>query len=390
MDIILPKSVRTCLKTLEKAGLQAYLVGGCVRDMLMNKQPHDYDITVNASPETVKSLFRRTFDTGIKHGTVTVLIDGMPLEITEMRCDGEYTDHRHPNNVIPTKNLADDLARRDFTVNAMAMDRQGNITDIFGGADDIDRKIIRCVGDANRRFDEDALRIMRAFRFCSQLNFALDGDTKKSALNNAHLLENISAERIYAELKKTLIGGNPAALEPLISTNALKKYGLCGTVDLSVLNSSYNDVNVRLALLFIICESDVRSAMNALKSDKATARTVCNLCRLYRENALCDIDEVGLKQLIFENGSDTCKLLISLYDVFGRIDVAQAENMLNIVQKLPIYIRDLAIKGQDLIGIGISGEKVGTALDVLLQKVWENPQLNDKNTLIDIAKSIEL
>lgn len=390
MDIVLPKSVRTCLKTLEKAGLQAYLVGGCVRDMLMNKQPHDYDITVNASPETVKSLFRRTFDTGIKHGTVTVLIDGMPLEITEMRTDGEYTDHRHPNNVIPTKNLADDLARRDFTVNAMAMDRQGNITDIFGGVDDIDRKIIRCVGDANRRFDEDALRIMRAFRFCSQLNFTLDDATKKAALNNAPLLAGISAERIYAELKKTLIGGNPAALEPLISTNALKKYGLCADVDLSLINGSYNDVNVRLALLFIICESDVRSAMNALKSDKATARTVCNLCRLYRENVLCDIDEVGLKRLIFENGLDTCKLLISLYDVFGRIDVAQAENMLNIVQKMPIFIRDLAIKGQDLIGIGISGEKVGTALDVLLKKVWENPQLNDKNTLIDIAKSIEL
>lgn len=390
MKINLPSEVTMCLDTLEKAGVQAYLVGGCVRDMLMKKQPHDYDITVNASPETVKSLFRRTIDTGLKHGTVTVLIDGMPLEITEMRTDGEYTDHRHPNNVIPTKNLADDLARRDFTVNAMAMDLHGNITDIFGGADDIDRKIIRCVGDPNRRFDEDALRIMRAFRFCSQLNFMLDGDTKKSALNNAPLLENISAERIYAELKKTLIGINPACIEPLISTNALKKYGLCGNVDLSILNSSYNDINVRLAILFIICESNVQSAVNALKSDKATARTVCNLCRLYRENALCDIDEVGLKRLIFENGLDTCKLLISLYDVFGRIGVAQAENMLDIVQKLPIFIRDLAIKGQDLIGIGISGEKVGTALDVLLKKVWENPKLNCKNTLIDIAKSIEL
>ncbi|MGN0114116.1 MAG: hypothetical protein ACI396_02190, partial [Acutalibacteraceae bacterium] len=337
-----------------------------------------------------KALFSRTIDTGLKHGTVTVLINGMPLEITQMRCDGEYTDHRHPNNVIPTKNLADDLARRDFTVNAIAMDRHGNITDLFGGADDINRKIIRCVGDANRRFDEDALRIMRTFRFCSQLGFEIDDETKTAALKNAPLLESISAERIYAELKKTLIGDNPAALEPLIKTNALKKYGLCGNVDLSILNSAYNDIDVRLALLFIICESSVQSAMNALKSDKATARKVCTLCRLYRENALYDIDEIDLKRLIFENGFENCKLLISLYGSFGKYDVTRTKNMLDTIQNQPIAIADLAINGRDLTDIGISGEQVSKTLNMLLQKVWENPQLNDKNTLIDIAKSTEL
>lgn len=390
MEINLPNEVKLCLNTLEKAGIQAYLVGGCVRDMLMNKTPHDYDITVNASPETVKSLFRRTIDTGLKHGTVTVLINGMPLEITQMRCDGEYIDHRHPNSVIPTKNLADDLSRRDFTVNAIAVDRHGNITDLFGGADDINRKIIRCVGDPNRRFDEDALRIMRAFRFCSQLKFALDDDTKTAALTNSPLLLSISAERIYAELKKTLLGDNPAVIEPLICTNALKKYGLCGNVDLSALNGSYNDINIRLALLFIICESDAHSAMNALKSDKATSKIVCTLCRLYRENALFDIDEIGLKRLIFENGFDNCKLLISLYGSFGKYEVAQAEKMLDIVKNQPITIADLAVNGRDLTNIGISGEPVRKTLYALIEKVWANPNLNERNTLIDIAKSIDI
>lgn len=387
MDFHLPNRVKKCLKTLEKAGLQAYLVGGCVRDMLMNKTPHDYDITVNASPEAVKKLFRYTFDTGIKHGTVTVLMYGMPLEITEMRTDGEYTDHRHPNCVTPTKTLADDLARRDFTVNAIAMDRQGNITDLFCGCDDIDRKIIRCVGDPNRRFDEDALRIMRAFRFCSQLGFTLDGDTLKAALIKAPLLDNVSAERIYAELKKTLCGNNPAAIKPLISTNALKKYGLCGDVDLSVLNSSYNDFSVRLAALLIICGCNVPCAMKTLKSDKATAKRVCTLTRLFSKNALSKIDVIGLKKLIFENGLEICNLLIKLYDSFGNPDGLRTECMLNVVQKLPIYISDLAINGSDLRDIGISGERIGETLNMLLLKVWENPKLNKRNTLIDIAKN---
>ena len=390
MDIQLPISVNKCLKTLEKAGVQAYLVGGCVRDMMMGQTPHDYDITVNTSPDTVKSLFRRTFDTGLKHGTVTVLIDGEPIEITEMRTDGDYSDHRHPNSVTPTKNLSDDLARRDFTVNAMAMDRQGSVTDIFGGREDIERGIIRCVGDPNRRFDEDALRIMRAFRFCSQLGFALDDGTQKAALQNAPLLDNISAERIYAELKKTLCGNNPAALAPLILTNALEKYGMLGDVDLSALNGSYNDIRVRLAALFIICGSDVMRAMKALKSDKATAKTVFALTWLYRKNALCGINAIGLKQLIFDNGLDFCELLIKLYDAFGNSDGMRTACMYNVVKTLPIFIDDLAIKGRDLHNIGIRGEKVGKTLNMLLKKVWENPKLNKRNTLIDIAKSVGL
>lgn len=387
MNFNLPNEVKICLDTLKKGGVKAYLVGGCVRDMLMEKQPHDYDIAVNASPVTVKALFCRTIDTGIKHGTVTVLINGLPLEITQMRTDGEYTDHRRPNTVAPASSLEEDLARRDFTVNAMAMDRHGNITDIFGGAADLDRKIIRCVGDPNHRFDEDALRIMRAFRFCSQLEFTLDEETLNAALIKAPLLENISAERIFAELKKTLCGKNPAVIAPLFATNALKKYGICGDVDLSMLNSSYNDINVRLAALIIICDSDVISAMKRLKSDNATAKTVCALCRLYRENTLFNIDEIGLKRLIFEYGYKICLLLCKLYRAFGNPIADKAEILLETVRLQPIFISDLAIKGRDLLDMGISGKHLGKTLNSLMQKVWENPDLNERNTLIDIAKN---
>lgn len=387
MDYILPKYVEFCLDTLESNGINAYLVGGCVRDMIMGIKPHDYDITVNADPTAVKACFNRTVDTGLKHGTVTVIINGEPIEITEMRTDGEYSDHRHPNGVTPTKNLCDDLARRDFTINAMAMDRQGNITDLFGGIDDINRRVLSCVGDPYCRFDEDALRIMRAFRFCSQLGFEMDDDTLTAALEKAPLLQHISAERIFVELKKTLIGQKPSVLSPLIGTNALSQYNISGKNDLSVLDSLDNDVNLRLAVLFIICGSDENGALINLKADKKTAKTVCTLCRSCRENALRNIDEFGLKRLIFDIGCDNCVLLAKLCAALKGADYMHICSMLEKVKSQPITMTDLAIKGRDLSEIGICGEEIGNMLYKLLNEVWRNPRFNDRNTLIDIAKN---
>ena len=204
----MPKNVDTAINLLQSAGFEAYAVGGCVRDSLLGKIPNDWDITTSAKPEDMKSVFAdfHCIDTGIKHGTVTVVIDGEPLEITTFRLDGEYEDNRHPKSVTFTSNLGADLGRRDFTVNAMAYSKKTGTVDLFGGQNDLKNKIIRCVGDPDRRFNEDALRILRALRFASTLDFEIEEKTAQSLLKNCALLGNISEERIAKELLKLVCG----------------------------------------------------------------------------------------------------------------------------------------------------------------------------------------
>lgn len=204
----MPKNVDTAINLLQSAGFEAYAVGGCVRDSLLGKTPNDWDITTSAKPEDMKSVFAdfHCIDTGIKHGTVTVVIDGEPLEITTFRLDGEYEDNRHPKSVTFTSNLGADLGRRDFTVNAMAYSKKTGTVDLFGGQNDLKNKIIRCVGDPDRRFNEDALRILRALRFASALDFEIEEKTAQSLLKNRALLGNISEERIAKELLKLVCG----------------------------------------------------------------------------------------------------------------------------------------------------------------------------------------
>lgn len=208
MMMDMPKNVDTAIDLLQSAGFEAYVVGGCVRDSLLGKTPNDWDITTSAKPEDMKSVFAdfHCIDTGIKHGTVTVVIDGEPLEITTFRLDGEYEDNRHPKSVTFTSNLGADLGRRDFTVNAMAYSKMTGTVDLFGGQNDLKNKIIRCVGDPDRRFNEDALRILRALRFASALDFEIEEKTAQSLLKNRALLGNISEERIAKELLKLVCG----------------------------------------------------------------------------------------------------------------------------------------------------------------------------------------
>ena len=208
MTMDMPKNVDTAINLLQSAGFEAYAVGGCVRDSLLGKTPNDWDITTSAKPEDMKSVFAdfHCIDTGIKHGTVTVVIDGEPLEITTFRLDGEYEDNRHPKSVTFTSDLGADLGRRDFTVNAMAYSKMTGTVDLFGGQNDLKNKIIRCVGDPDRRFNEDALRILRALRFASALDFEIEEKTARSLLKNRALLGNISEERIAKELLKLVCG----------------------------------------------------------------------------------------------------------------------------------------------------------------------------------------
>lgn len=213
--IVLPRDVSFIIETLEKAGFEAYAVGGCVRDYLMGKTPDDWDITSSASPEEVKSLFKRTIDTGIKHGTVTVRLHGTGYEVTTFRLDGKYSDGRHPDNVEFVKNLEEDLKRRDFTINAMAYSDRTGIVDLFDGQSDLEKGVIRCVGDSRKRFSEDALRMMRAIRFAARFGFEIEKDTYSAIKDLAPTLEKVAAERIRVEFEKTILSSHPEFLRDM-------------------------------------------------------------------------------------------------------------------------------------------------------------------------------
>lgn len=212
IQIKLPEKVKQIIHTLTEHGYEAYAVGGCVRDSILQRTPGDWDITTSAKPEQVKQLFNRTVDTGIEHGTVTVMLDKDGFEVTTYRIDGEYEDNRHPKNVEFTSDLIEDLKRRDFTINAMAYNEQSGLVDAFHGLEDIKKGVIRCVGDARERFDEDALRILRAIRFAAQLSFTISEETKEAIVEKAEHLKKISAERIRVELVKLIISDHPEKL----------------------------------------------------------------------------------------------------------------------------------------------------------------------------------
>ncbi len=218
MRIDLPKNVKLIIDKLENAGYEAYAVGGCVRDSLLFREPKDWDITTNADPYEVKKLFRHTIDTGLKHGTVTVMLDGVGYEVTTYRIDGVYEDNRHPSEVRFTKELSEDLLRRDFTINAMAYNESKGLVDLFGGREDLENGIIRAVGNANERFSEDALRIMRAGRFAAELDFTIDPETEAAMGKYAENLKDVSAERIRVELQKLIMGKSPEKIEILYRT----------------------------------------------------------------------------------------------------------------------------------------------------------------------------
>ena len=212
MRINMPENANRIIETLEAAGYEAYIVGGCVRDSILGRSPGDWDITTSAKPEQIKALFRRTVDTGIQHGTVTVMFGKEGYEVTTYRIDGEYTDHRRPDKVLFTTNLKEDLKRRDFTINAMAYNHRNGIIDIFGGVEDLEKRVIRAVGVAEERFSEDALRILRAVRFSGQLDFSIDEDTQAAMKKLAGTLSKISAERIRVELDKLFVSDHPEKL----------------------------------------------------------------------------------------------------------------------------------------------------------------------------------
>ena len=399
MNIQLPDNVSMIITRLEKAGYEAYAVGGCVRDSLLGREPQDWDITTSALPEETKSLFSRTIDTGIQHGTVTVMIGKCGYEVTTYRIDGKYSDSRHPDSVSFTRSLEEDLLRRDFTINAMAYNNNGPV-DLFGGAEDLERGIIRCVGVPEARFSEDALRILRAVRFSAQLGFDIDPATLQAAKALAPTLVNISAERIHAELHKLLLSPNPDRLEKLCELDIdryifpeLRNVERSGKMDIltgQIANAPLNP-SVRWAVLLLFTGSAM-DIMHRLKFDNKTIYAVRSLIRLSNV-PLSDIDARGMRRLINDAGTDMMEMLFDFRSTIEPDkDHSAARALFHEIEKSGdcTDIKGLAVNGRDLIEAGIpAGKNLGSTLEKLLDAVLDDPALNTKEQLLELVKKQE-
>lgn len=381
--LILPPKIEYVIETLQKNGYEAYAVGGCVRDMLTGKTPHDFDVTTDALPEDIIRIFEKTVPTGIKHGTVTVINGGVPVETTTYRTEGKYTDRRHPESVSFVKNLREDLSRRDFTVNAMAYNSKDGLKDYFSGREDIEKKVLRAVGDPEKRFCEDALRILRLFRFSSVLCFTPDGDTLAAALKYADFLKSISAERIFSELTKALCGNNPAALKPLTDTGGLDFLGLAACPDYEK-TACVNSPDCRLFTFLYSGKADVLKALEYLKVPTKTKKFASDMLTLLK--LPFPSDKAEIKEMLFL----TSPLLVGEYFDFKAAYGEDAQNARLLLKEItennePYKISDLKITGGDLINLGISGEAVGETLERLRRLAAYDPTVNTRKKLLRAA-----
>ena len=383
MIIILPEEVKNILSVLCDNGFKAYIVGGCVRDILMKKTPHDYDIATSASPEQIKSLFNKTADTGIKHGTVTVIENGIPFEVTTFRTESGYSDLRRPDKVYFVKDIKEDLSRRDFTMNAIACSLNGEIADPFGGQNDIKNKIIKTVGNPNKRFSEDALRILRLFRFSSALDFLPEKNTLNAALELSNELKKISTERIVSELKKTVCSDFPENSEPLLNIKALSFLGIENCPRLNMLKLLRNNPELRMfAFLKESSQNAAQTAKNLKLSRKETDK-ISDL--LYIEKNLKSENKINIKEIMsklknpetFDDYADYAKFFT---DFNG--EKLKADYLEIIKNKEPYKISDLAVDGSVISAFGISGKEVGAELERLLKIVIVNPEQNKKELLL--------
>ena len=383
--LFLPSDTEYIIETLQKNGYEAFAVGGCVRDMLNGDTPHDFDITTSAEPEAVISLFKKTVPTGIKHGTVTVIINGVPNEVTTYRTDGEYRDHRRPDSVIFVKSLREDLARRDFTVNAMAYNKRDGLKDFFGGKQDIQNRILRAVGEPGRRFYEDALRILRLFRFSSVLGFDIEENTLKAALEYAPTLKSVSAERIYSELLKTLCGKNPAALKPLTDISGLRFSGLTSDPDYGIL-PLLNSADTKLFAFLYSGGADVTAALDFLKVPNKTKKNARDMLTLL--NMPFPKTKPEIKEMLYLTSYSSAENYFDYRSAYGK-DCAAARDMLTEILKNgePYRISDLKIGGRDLKKCGISGRAIGETLEKLRRSVLKNPEFNTRSELIKAVKN---
>lgn len=433
--IALPDNVNTILKTLREHGHEAYAVGGCVRDSILGREPDDWDITTSAAPCEVKALFRRTADTGIKHGTVTVLMGADGYEVTTYRIDGVYEDSRHPREVTFTASLREDLLRRDFTINAMAYNPEAGLIDYFDGLGDIARRSIRAVGDPEQRFGEDALRIMRAVRFSAQLGYAIEENTLRAAAKLSSTLERISAERICTELTKLLLSDHPGELRTLYETGItrviLPEFDACMGTSQNNPHHRYNvgehilhsveavraDRVLRYTMLFHdigkpachftdaqgidhfhghapVGAKMAADIMRRLKFDNDTLRRVETLVRYHDINmgetpysirkSMAVIGE-ELFPLLFEVklADGAAQSEYRLEEKRQKIDAWKSIYRRILEEKNCLTLRDLAVSGQDLIAAGVQpGREIGVLLRRMLEDVLQYPNHNTREYLL--------
>lgn len=394
--IQVPKYVQFILDTLEANGFSAYIVGGSVRDALRGKAPDDFDVTTDAEPDAVRSLFEgtcRVILTGLKHGTVTVLSDGKPIEVTTFRTDGDYEDNRHPQNVAFVKSLEFDLARRDFTVNAMAYSPTRGLVDLYGGQADLDARVLRCVGEPARRFQEDALRMLRALRFASVLQFEIEEKTASAIHENRALLNNVSAERIRTELFKLLTGADAEKLllaYPDVFFTLFPKLESAYTGESFVdaikqLHTLENDAVLRFAALLqpIAKEHPTKcfSAIEILKTDKKSADKI-KFTVLHAGETL-PTQDAAVKYALNRFGEEQLVFFSKLNHAQETIDRINA-----VLQSgAPYRICDLDIGGDDVINAGYSGKQIGEVLDILLRMVIHGQVKNEKEALLNAIKN---
>lgn len=402
--IKIPPQVEWILKKLRDSGYEAFAVGGCVRDTILNRTPGDWDITTSAKPMEVKAVFGKTVDTGLQHGTVTVIRDHVGYEITTYRIDGEYEDGRHPREVAFTSDLKEDLRRRDFTINAMAYSPETGLVDIFGGLEDLENRTIRCVGNAIERFTEDALRIMRAVRFASQLDFAIEEETYRALSGIAPNLAHVSKERIQVELTKTLLSGRPQGVMIMEDTGMspymtagfpaiFSKAGESGIkLEERLKRSAFlpREKSLRYAVfLGHLGEKGACTILKELKLDNDTIRRVKTLVR-FMEEALPG-DGPSLRRMMSQmEDSLFDSLLLMRKTVFPdqMEDVRKTEARCRRVRERGdcIRLKDLAVTGNDLIAAGMKpGKEMGERLRYLFELVLTEPALNDRESLLKAA-----
>lgn len=432
-----PAQVRAILSRLEQAGFAACAVGGCVRDTLLGRVPEDWDVATAARPEQTAALFAgHSVPTGARHGTVTVRQDGLSVEVTTFRADGPYSDHRRPDAVYFSDSLAEDLCRRDLTVNAMAMDVRGTLIDLHGGQDDLRRGILRCVGDPDRRFDEDALRIMRTLRFASVLGFTVEARTAAALHRCAPLLRDIAAERLLSEMDRLLCGTHvlPVLLAypdvlgvflpevlPCVGFDQRNRHHLydvwehtarsvaaiapepalrwamllhdvgkpaCFTVDGQGVGHFYGHPKVSAALAEEVCRR--------LRMDKRTAREVVTLVQWHDRDI--PRTEKAIARAVHQLGEDTFRRLLAVKradnlaqhpDYRGRLtEIDRAEDILNalLARRACFSLRDLAVDGRDMLALGLRGPAVGHTLNALLEQVLDGTLPNHRDTLLAAAR----
>lgn len=372
----IPHFAARCCAMLREAGYEAYPVGGCVRDHLLGRQPEDWDVATSALPERVAELFSRTVPTGIRHGTVTVLLEGGSIEVTTFRREQGYADGRRPDAVSFDVGLREDLARRDFTINAMALDVDGSILDPFGGREDLAQKRIRCVGSPTERFREDALRMLRAVRFSAQLGFEIEKDTLAALAECACRIRNVSAERVRVEVEKTLTAPYPERGEPMFALGLLAPWLLKPVhPDLAALGQLPALPAYRWGAL--CTQLGGTGLLAALRPDKGIIRTCSGAVRLA---AAPPDSDFAWRCALAEYGPEIAKVAAS---VLGR-----GHALSQVLSADPVYETGrLALTGGDLQAMGLTGPEIGRMQRVLLDYVLAHPGENRAEILRDLART---